>query len=106
MVQTVGFIRRARRVASQQINFCVESALLQKVTRHMRSLTADLAQRARPATIAGVLWRGQSYLNLLYLLAAFPLGLVYFILLITLLSAGFSTVLVLIGIPLLLATLY
>jgi two-component system, OmpR family, phosphate regulon sensor histidine kinase PhoR len=72
----------------------------------MRSLSADLAQRARPATIVGVLWRGQSYLNLLYLLAAFPLGLIYFILLITLLSTSFSTIVALIGIPLLLATLY
>ncbi len=72
----------------------------------MRSLSADLAQRARPATIVGVLWRGQSYLNLLYLLAAFPLGLIYFILLVTLISTSLSTVVVLIGIPLLLATLY
>ncbi len=72
----------------------------------MRSLSADLAQRARPATIVGVLWRGQSYLNLLYLLAAFPLGLLYFILLVTLISTSLSTVVVLIGIPLLLATLY
>jgi two-component system, OmpR family, phosphate regulon sensor histidine kinase PhoR len=72
----------------------------------MRSLSADLAQRARPATIVGVLWRGQSYLNLLYLLAAFPLGLIYFILLITLISTSLSTIVALIGIPLLLATLY
>jgi two-component system, OmpR family, phosphate regulon sensor histidine kinase PhoR len=72
----------------------------------MRSLSADLAQRARPATIVGVLWRGQSYLNLLYLLAAFPLGLIYFILLITLISTGLSTIVAVIGIPLLLATLY
>jgi two-component system, OmpR family, phosphate regulon sensor histidine kinase PhoR len=72
----------------------------------MRSLSADLAQRARPATIVGVLWRGQSYLNLLYLLAAFPLGLIYFILLVTLISTSLSTIVVIIGIPLLLATLY
>jgi signal transduction histidine kinase len=72
----------------------------------MRSLSADLAQRARPATIVGVLWRGQSYLNLLYLLAAFPLGLTYFILLITLISTGLSTIVAIIGIPVLLATLY
>jgi signal transduction histidine kinase len=72
----------------------------------MRSLSADLAQRARPDKILGVLWRGQSYLNLLYLLAAFPLGLFYFILLITLLSTSLSTIVAIIGIPLLLATLY
>jgi signal transduction histidine kinase len=72
----------------------------------MRSLSADLAQRARPTTIVGVLWRGQSYLNLLYLLAAFPLGLIYFILLFTLLSTGFSSVVALIGLPILLGTLY
>jgi two-component system, OmpR family, phosphate regulon sensor histidine kinase PhoR len=72
----------------------------------MRSLSADLAPRARPAAIIGVLWRGQSYLNILYLLSAFPLGLIYFILLLTLLSTGFSTVVALIGIPLLLGTLY
>jgi two-component system phosphate regulon sensor histidine kinase PhoR len=78
----------------------------EKVTRRMRSLSADLASRARPAAIVGVLWRGQSYLNLLYLLAAFPLGLIYFVLLITLLSTGFGSVVALIGIPILWGTLY
>jgi signal transduction histidine kinase len=79
---------------------------MKKVICRMRSLSADLAQRARPATVVGVLWRGQSYLNLFYLLAAFPLGLIYFILLVTLISTSLSTIVALIGIPLLLATLY
>ena len=44
---------------------------------------------------------GQSYLNLVYLLAAFPLGLFYFVFLVTGLSLGISTAIIWVGIPLL-----
>ena len=44
----------------------------------------------------------QAYLNLLYLLAAFPLGLAYFVLLVTGLSSGISLLIVWVGIPILL----
>jgi two-component system, OmpR family, phosphate regulon sensor histidine kinase PhoR len=47
----------------------------------------------------------QSYLNVLYLVAAFPLGLFYFILLVVGICLGISTVIVWIGIPILLATI-
>jgi two-component system, OmpR family, phosphate regulon sensor histidine kinase PhoR len=47
----------------------------------------------------------QTYLNLLYLLAAFPLGITYFIVLITGLSFGISTLIIWIGIPALLLTM-
>jgi signal transduction histidine kinase len=44
----------------------------------------------------------QTYLNLLYLLAAFPLGILYFVVLITGLSFAVSTVIIWIGVPALL----
>jgi hypothetical protein len=44
---------------------------------------------------------GQSYLNLIYLLAAFPLGLIYFVFLVTGLSLGISLSIIWVGIPLL-----
>ncbi|HEY7358427.1 MAG TPA: sensor domain-containing protein, partial [Ktedonobacterales bacterium] len=47
----------------------------------------------------------QTYLNLLYLLGAFPLGLTYFILLVVGLSLGFSLLIIWVGIPILLATI-
>ncbi len=47
----------------------------------------------------------QTYLNLLYLLSAFPLGLTYFILLVTGISLGFSLLILWVGIPILLATI-
>lgn len=53
-----------------------------------------------------VVWRGQSYLNLLYLVAAFPLGLLYFLLLVIGLAVGIGTAVVLVGIPLVLLTVY
>ena len=47
----------------------------------------------------------QTYLNLLYLLAAFPLGLFYFVLLVIGISLGISTLIIWIGIPILLVTI-
>lgn len=47
--------------------------------------------------IFGVIARGQTYLNLLYNLLAFPLGLFYFIVLIVGLSVGIGTVIIWIG---------
>lgn len=48
-----------------------------------------------------VIARGQSYLNLIYLLAAFPLGVFYFVFLVSGLSTGISLMIVWIGIPIL-----
>ena len=44
----------------------------------------------------------QTYLNLVYLLLAFPLGLAYFLFLVVGLTVGFALVLTLVGIPILL----
>jgi len=53
----------------------------------------------------GVIAREQSYLNIVYLLLSFPLGLFYFIFLIVGLSVGVSLVIVWVGVPILLAVL-
>ncbi len=45
----------------------------------------------------GVVIRGQTYLNALYLLLAFPLGLLYFVFLVIGLSLGLATVIIWIG---------
>ncbi|MHC4536098.1 MAG: sensor domain-containing protein [Planctomycetota bacterium] len=50
----------------------------------------------------GVVVKGQSYLNLFYLLLAFPLGLFYFVFLVTGLSLGVGLLIIWIGIPILL----
>lgn len=47
----------------------------------------------------GVLSKGQTYLNLIYLLLSFPLGLFYFVFLISGLSVGASLLIIWIGIP-------
>jgi hypothetical protein len=44
----------------------------------------------------------QAYLNLLYLLAAFPLGIFYFVFLISGISTGISLVIIWVGVPILL----
>jgi signal transduction histidine kinase len=49
--------------------------------------------------------RRQTYFNLAYLLAAFPLGLFYFVLLVTCLSVGVGTAILGVGFVLLIATL-
>ena len=61
-------------------------------------------RRSRLSSIGRVARRPQTYRNILYLLASFPLGLCYFIFLITALSIGVSTLIVWIGIPILLLT--
>jgi len=48
-----------------------------------------------------VVVNGQAYLNLIYLLAAFPLSVFYFVFLVSGLSAGISLSIVWVGIPLL-----
>lgn len=49
-----------------------------------------------------VMGSGQAYLNLIYLGAAFPLGILYFILLVSGLSIGISLAIIWVGIPILL----
>lgn len=51
----------------------------------------------------GVVAKEDTYLNLIYLLLAFPLSIVYFVMLVTGLSVGFGTLIIWIGIPILLA---
>ena len=58
-----------------------------------------------PSFFFGVVARGQSYRNILYLALSFPLGLGYFIFLVTGLSVGVSLIIIWVGIPLLLLTL-
>ena len=53
----------------------------------------------------GVIVRGNTYSNLLYLLLSFPLGIFYFVLVITGLSLGLGLVFTLLGIPILFGTL-
>jgi len=50
----------------------------------------------------GVMVSGQAYLNIVYLLAAFPLGVFYFAFLASGLSAGISLLIIWVGIPILL----
>ncbi len=49
----------------------------------------------------GVFLRGQTYLNILYLLLAFPLGIFYFVFLVTGFALGFALLIVLVGLLLL-----
>jgi hypothetical protein len=58
-----------------------------------------------PCFFFGVVARGQSYRNIVYLALSFPLGLGYFIFLVTGLSVGVSLIIIWVGIPILLLTL-
>ncbi|WP_267641346.1 sensor domain-containing protein [Haloarchaeobius amylolyticus] len=55
--------------------------------------------------LVGVPVRLQTYKNLLYLALAFPLGLFYFVALVSGVSAGTGTLVVVVGVPILLVTL-
>jgi hypothetical protein len=67
--------------------------------------TSQAAERDLLDTIFGPATDGQTYLNLLYLLLGFPLGIVYFIFLVTGLSMGTGLLIVYIGILILIAVL-
>ena len=54
----------------------------------------------------GVLYRPQTYLNVLYLLLGLPLGIAYFVTLVTFISVSLGLAITLVGIPLLIATMY
>jgi signal transduction histidine kinase len=55
---------------------------------------------------AGVVLRGQTWLNLAYLLLAFPTGLLYFIVLVVGITVGASLAILIVGLGLLLLTLW
>jgi hypothetical protein len=48
-----------------------------------------------------VIAQGQTYLNILYLLLSYPLGILYFVFLVTGISLGFGLIITIIGIPIL-----
>jgi signal transduction histidine kinase len=58
-----------------------------------------------PSRVVGVVAKGQTWLNLVYLLLGFPLGLAYFVALIVGLSVGLALAVVIVGLGILLATL-
>ena len=65
-------------------------------------------QQALGAGLAGlfsVVVRPQTYLNILYLLLSFPLGIAYFVFLVTGLSVGFGLLIIWVGVPILVAVL-
>src|SRR5579872_1034047 len=66
---------------------------------------ANNQQLARSEGFFSVARQRQTYLNLLYLLSAFPLGILYFVMLVAGLSVGVSTLIVWVGIPILLLTI-
>ncbi len=62
----------------------------------------NVSQKTHLKRLFGVVSNGQTYLNVIYLLLAFPLGLVYFVFLVTGLSLGIGLIIIGIGIPILL----
>ena len=69
---------------------------------------ADVHPAARPsapARLAGVAWQGQTWLNLAYLLLAFPTGVAYFVVLVAGVASGVALAVVLVGLGILLLTL-
>ena len=55
----------------------------------------------RRVSFLGVLIDPQSYVNILYLLLSFPLGIAYFVFLVTGISLGFGLLIIWVGVPIL-----
>jgi hypothetical protein len=55
----------------------------------------------KQAPFFGVIADPQSYVNIFYLLLAFPLGLAYFVFLVTGISVGASLIIIWVGVPIL-----
>ena len=60
---------------------------------------------SRRAPFFGVVAEPQSYINILYLLLSFPLGISYFVFLVTGISLGFGLVIIWVGVPILVLVL-
>ena len=74
-----------------------------RISIDMTTHTEPHADRLTVGDVLGVVVEKQSYRNVLYLLLAFPLGVIYFTLLTAGIAVGIGLVVVLIGIPILLA---
>lgn len=59
-----------------------------------------------PRRVFGVFTEKRTYLNLLYVALAFPLGIAYFVALVTLIATGAGMAVTLVGLPLLVLTIY
>lgn len=68
-------------------------------------MNALQAMRQRDRTFFRVVQDRQSYRNILYLLLSFPLGLCYFVFLVTGIALGIGTLIIWIGVPILLLTI-
>ena len=64
---------------------------------HRSNATSNRVQRLL-ARFVGVLWRGQTYRNLAYLVVAFPLGLAYFVMATVGVALGIGLVVLLVGV--------
>ena len=71
------------------------------MTRSKQFSVADAGGWALATRLFGVGFRRETYANLAYLLARFPLGIAYFTVLITGLSLGVGLVPIVVGIPIL-----
>jgi two-component system phosphate regulon sensor histidine kinase PhoR len=72
--------------------------------RELRELRRE-RRRERRQQRQGLVFRAQTYRNILYLFASFPLGIFYFVFLIAGLSAGLGSAIAIVGIPILFVTL-
>ena len=66
--------------------------------------TSAMPTQSTVDQIFGTVLEGRTWRNLLYLFLSFPLGLVYFVVTITLLSIGVGTIVIVAGIPILIIT--
>ncbi len=71
------------------------------MTRRQQFDTAGTGERSLANRVFGVGFRRETYANLAYLLARFPLGIAYFTILVAGLSLGAGLIPVLVGIPIL-----
>ena len=60
---------------------------------------------SRRAPFFGVVAEPQSYINILYLFLSFPLGIAYFVFLVTGISLGFGLAIIWVGVPILVLVL-
>ena len=61
--------------------------------------------RSRNVQFVGVAADPQSYVNILYLFLSFPLGIAYFVFLVTGISLGFGLLVIWVGVPILVLVL-
>jgi Arc/MetJ-type ribon-helix-helix transcriptional regulator len=94
-------IKKAVRMLGSPRSFAREYLKADRERKSLKRKKKASPRRSPLGNTVGVLFKGRTYLNFIYLMLLFPVGLIYFIYIITVASVGLGLLITIIGIPIL-----